>query len=432
MTNSNNTQTPNPYSNLARSFVKQNGYSGNQNTKSDYRRIFFKVEQILNQPNTLTTAFGYDLLTKEYIAVRLNTVEEYANDLVTNERLSKDSALQKARHAYTGSNSREPLAAKRDKHRARFLSFDNCLLIGDINGVPLYRSHWSEMISNQENCLIFQGLSYLNVREAVRDQEGNIIRKEIAQLNTIQQIKDLELKNFTSNFKALNGALATSFKNGMPRTGYAIFQIFDTVSQKIVAEPIIFQKFKKDVAFDPNTGIEHNINIPLDPTESINAFMNDIADTDPNTFLVEKDFLRVIMPLFFDLQVNKDAFCQQNPEYLEALRNIYKRTHSGEITVRIISIHQVYIGAERKNHLVKNINKGVIKAYTKKIQDPETMQETIIRHYIPTVFALHFHRDSGNPYVAYNMLSFARSPIKPAILLEVPKDLFGFNYIPLN
>lgn len=406
-----------------------------QKAQSTFQRIFFQVEQIVSQPNTLTTAYGYNIQTKQYIAVRLNTIEEYTQDLINQKKLSKTEAEKRAKNAYTGSNSRESLAEKRDKHRARFLTFDNCLLIGDIQGIPLYRSHWSEMISNQDNCQIFEGLAYLHVRKCVKDQFNNIIKKEIAHLNIIQQIKDLDLNNREQNQKTLNAALATNFKNGMPRTGYAIFQIYDTVAQNIIAEPLLFQHVKKETQFDPNTGSEYNVSTPQQPEESIHVFMNDVNEGEPNTFLIERDFLRVVMPLFFDVTINKDAFCQQNPEYINLLKSIYKRVQSGEITVRLTCIHQVFVGAERKNYLIKNIEKGLIKAYSKQVElasnEDGTPNHTIIRHYIPTVFSLHFHRDSGNPYVGYNIISQLNSTIKPSPLFSIPNDLFGVNYKPL-
>lgn len=430
MTNNNTQNTQHiPYSNIARSILEE------QKSRSTPQRIFFQVEQIVSQPNTLTTAYGYNIQTKEYIAIRLNTVEEYAEDLVVQKKLSKASAEKQAKSAYTGTHSREPLAAKRDKHRARFLTFDNCLLIGDIQGIPLYRSHWCEMISNQPDCQIFEGLAYLHVREAVKDQFNQVIKREIAHLNIIQQIKDLQLKDFDNNNKALNAALATQFRNGMQRTGYAIFQLFDTVKQQVIAEPMIFQKLEKISQLDPNSGAEYNVTTPLPPTESINAFMNDLHQGEVTSFSIERDILRVIMPLFFEVQLNKEAFCQQDEGYLTLLKNIYKQVQSGEIVVRLTCIHQVYMGAERKGYLIKNIQKGLIKAYSKVVEIPSHADgmpsQTVIRRYIPTVFALHFHRDSGNPYIAYNIFSHLESPIPPSPLYKIPTNMFGIAYKPL-
>lgn len=402
------------------------------------KRIFLKVEKITTKQGktpqeTFHVAYGYDLKTQQRIAIRLNTVQEYKQDLIEKNKMKPDEAEKKAKNAYTGSSSRESLIDKRDKRQAKFLSFDNCLLVGNVDNVPLYRAHWSELASSKENCAIFEGMAYLHVREAKLNSRNEVERKSIAHLNIIERIKTLELKNFEVNLKALRASLSTQFKNGMNRTGYATIELIDSNTGELIAEPYVFQKNATEVRFDPNTGEEYNFSTPVTPDESLHDFMNSRYEGEPNSIFIERDFLRVLMPLYFGLQINKEAFYKQDSAYLDHLTSLYQKAKAGLITVRLVSIHQVYMGTERRNALVKNINKGLIKAYSQVIYLQQAIgsleqKQAIIRRYIPTFFVLQFHADTGNPYVAYNILSSLTPSTPPQQLIQIPDDLNGFNY----
>lgn len=416
--NNQNTSLP-QFSNLSKSFA--------QRKNNPHLRIFLKVDKIVSAPNALTVAYGHDIMTQQYIGIRLNTVDEYASDLMNeNPRLKQADAQQKARQSYTGSHSRESLNDKRDKRKARFLSFDRCIPIAPNNNIPMFRSHWSELISNNNNCEIFEGMAYLHVKAAQYNNEGVMVKRDIAHLNIIQQIKTLNLGDYDENIKTLTSALATSFKNGMRRTGYAIFEIIDVPNNQILAETYVFQKVIKEVLFNPSSGVEYNSSQPAEVEDSIAEFMTKQHEGDITPYAVERDFLRVLMPLFFNIPVDHDALCQRSKEYLDTLATINRRAANGEILLRIACIHQVFIGSERKNLLINNIEKGLIKAYTH--TSTVNGEQITIRRYIPTLFALHFHTDSQNPYVAFNIISNNPQNIPPTPLHAIPNDVFNIKY----
>jgi hypothetical protein len=414
-------------SNLSSQFISQ----ANSRNQVDLR-IFLKVDRIVSQPRNHTFAYGMNLHTNEYIAIRLNSVDEYMNDLLlTNPSMSKNDAEMKARQTYIGSNSRETLDQKRDKRKALFLSFDKCLPIQPIqDNLPTYRSHWSELMSSNPNTQVFEGLAYLKISKPVFNDKNIMIKKPFANLNIIQQKATLKLKDYAKNLSILQSALATEFKNGMSRTGYAIIEIIDTKNNQIIAETYIFQKINKLSQFNSISGSEYNISEPASFEESLDDFINKKHEGDINSFAVEKDFLRVLMPLYFGKKCNKDSFCQNTDQFLNTLMEIYSAAKNNEITLNITCIHQVYLGVERTNYIINNMNKGLIKAYNGTfIQDGVTRN---IRKYIPTVFALQFHTDSQRPYVAFNIISNKDQRLNIQPLHKIPNDLNGNKYKKLN
>ena len=74
-----NTQPPNTRSNFGSAF-KGNGTSSNKR-KGPTERIFMQVHSIESYSDFPTVAYGYDLKTKQKIAIRLTTTVERIEDL---------------------------------------------------------------------------------------------------------------------------------------------------------------------------------------------------------------------------------------------------------------------------------------------------------------------------------------------------------------
>lgn len=416
-----NNQTPNTRSNFGSAFKGNNSISGAK--KGPTERIFMQVHCIESYPDFPTVAYGYNLKTKKKIAIRLTTTAERTEDL---QRIYKNmnlvEAQKKARNEYQGSNKRESLDDKRDKRHARFLSFDHCVALEPLeDGTPFYRSHWSELLSSNPCCTIFEGMAHLYLN----------IEKNFAILKVIEFISELQLENPQRNKQIVLNTLKNKFKNGLKRMGSCHIQIIDS-QNSVIAEPSIFQSYHKEPSSN-NNGDQFEITILGSEEDSISAFMRN-KEQDPKPFHVDIDLARIGLSVVAGIEFDKRNLCYSSSEYIQLMNDAQSKFESGEYTIRIVSLNEIFCGPERKNRLImKAKSKGIISNYTKQelvqTNDPNEPQvERTIALYMPTVFSLHYHRDSGNPFVAYNIISEQFSTFTPTQLWQMPKDLGGFKY----
>lgn len=416
-----NTQTPNTRSNFGSAF-KGNGTSSNKR-KGPTERIFMQVHSIESYSDFPTVAYGYNLKTKQKIAIRLTTTVERIEDL---QRIYKNmtptQAQQRARAEYQGSNKRESLDDKRDKRHARFLSFDHCVALQPLeDGTPFYRAHWSELLSSNSCCTIFEGMAHLYVNK----------EKNIALLKVIEFISDLQLGNAERNHKIVLNTLKNQFKNGLKRMGSCVVQVIDS-HNSVISESSIYQASHKEPASNKD-GDQFDITVLANEFESINAFMGH-KEQDPKPYHVDIDLARVGLSVLAGIPFEMRNLCYSSAEYIQTMQDSKTKFESGEFSIRIVSLNEIFCGPERKKSLIlKANNKSIISNYTKQelveSDDPnEPAFERSIALYMPTVFALHYHRDSGNPFIAYNIISEQFSTFTPAQLWQMPKDLSGFKY----
>lgn len=416
-----NNQAPNTRSNFGSAF--KGNSSNSVGRKGPTERIFMQVHSIETYSDFPTVAYGYNLKTKQKIAIRLTTTAERTEDL---QRIYKNmnlaDAQKKARNEYQGSNKRESLDDKRDKRHARFLSFDHCVALEPLeDGTMFYRSHWSELLSSNSCCSIFEGMAHLYLN----------IEKNIAILKVIEFISELQLDNPQRNKQIVLNTLKNKFRNGLKRMGSCVIQIIDS-QNAVLAEPSIFQAFHKEPSSN-NNGDQFEVTILANEEDSVSAFMGN-KEQDPKPFHIDIDLARIGLSVVAGIEFDKRNLCYSSSDYIQLMNDAQSKFESGEYRIRIVSLNEIFLGPERKNRLImKAKNKGIISNYTKQelVQSDnpnEPQVERTLALYMPTVFALHYHRDSGNPFVAYNIISEQFSTFTPAQLWQMPKDIGGFKY----
>lgn len=386
-------------------------------------RIFMQVENIVTYSDFPTVAYGTDLKTKKKIAIRLTNTEERSQDLQKiYKSLDPIQAMQRAKREYMGASKRESLDDKRDKRYARFLTFDHCVKLEPLNdGTLFYRSHWSELVSSNPLCTIFEGVAHLYLNP----------QKNIAMVKVIEFIKDLPLDNVEKNKQTILTTLKNKYRNGLKRMGSCVLQIIDS-ENNVIAEPSIFQTYHTE-PFKNKDGDTLQIAVYGTEQESLNAFMTD-NPADPKDYHINNDLGRIGISVLAGIPFDFKNLAYKSNEYLHIMKDAQDKFKSGAYTIRVVSLNEIFCGPERRNTLFKKMgNKSIVSNYTQveyiKSDDPnEPDFERTIALYVPTVFAIHYHKDSGNPFVAYSIISEQFSNFKPSPLWKMENSLQGYKY----
>lgn len=405
-------------SQIAKTDIKAAG-SGNL---APFLSLYMKVHEIKTE-NNITYAYGLDMMQREIVRVRLNNIEEGANDLLLTKRASNlVEARNKITALYTGHNARETLDKKKTKRKSQYLYFERAVRLQDENAfMPTYRAHWSYSMTQQEDVEMVIG--HINIKYSPAKQVGDRIDKQRAHARVIEFMRYFNLDNPESNLKMIEYALS-NFNKGMIREGMFTAQIID--ANGVIAYFNIFQKYAEVNAIDAN-GQNATFLAPQEPVDSVNHYLE--RETGPiNQFTLTKDIARVVLHVFCGFDLDYSLFASDEPAYIGRLNELRDQLANGNYRVKVFGFKIYRFGPESITHLAPKNNFDPLKQYSKPILD-ENKQPTgsTEPHYIPTVLILH-KTVNNRRYIAYH------NRIHYHVLGEgkpVPLDTFGVESDPM-
>lgn len=392
----------------------------NRNTTlSPFLSLYMKVQEIKTE-NNVTFAYGLDLMQREHIRVRLNNIDEGANDLLAIKRATNlVEAKNKITSLYTGHNARETLDKKKSKRHAQYLFFERAVLIHDDQSfIPTYRAHWSFSMSQLEDVEMVTGHIHIQYRPA--RQVGEKMEKHRAHAQVIEFMRYFYLGEPDKNLQMIEFALKNTSKD-MLREG--LFTAHIESDQGTIASFNIFQRYAEVSTIDAN-GNHVKFLAPQEPPVSVNYFLekeNGVV----NSYSMTKDIGRIVLHVFCGFELDYNLFASNDPEYIGRLNDLKDRLISGEYKVKVFGFKIYRFGPESITHLKPNGNFNPLKQYTKALKsndDQSTGQ--VVQLYIPTVLILH-KTINNRRYIAYqNRIHYnVLGDGKPLALNEFGTDL---------
>lgn len=370
----------------------------NQNTGgniSPFVALYMKVHEIKTENNE-TFAYGLDMIGRTNIRVRLNNIDEGANDfIITKRAFNLIEAKSKITSLYTGHNSRESLEKKKTKRHTQYLYFERAVLLNEQQSfMPTYRAHWSYSMSQLEDVEMVIGHANIQYRPA--RQNGDQTEKHRAHAQIIEFMRYFTLGHADKNLKMIEFALNNNSKN-MIREGLFTAQIES--EQGVIASFNIFQRYAEVNTTDANNNAVTFL-APQEPPVSVNYFMEKDGG-DINTYSMTKDIGRIVLHVFCGFDLDYNLFASNDPEYLGRLNDLKDQLLRGELRVKVFGFRIYRFGPESITHLKPNGNFNPLKQYSKQIQSHDGQQTgSIEQMYVPTVLILH-KTINNRRYIAY-------------------------------
>lgn len=392
--------------------------------------IFMKVTDIKTETSGLTLAYGRDILTHEYVSVRLSSIDETAADLkLTQKHKSLETIKKEVTSKYTGRNSRETLDKKRDKRNSAFLLFERCYPLEgqSTDRYKPYRSHWSKTISPRNDIEFITGMANITAideRDAPAQNGYTNSGKILAKANVIQYVRYLELNQHETNLKMLTHALRNASEN-LLREG--------CVEVRLQEKDKTFASFTIKQAHILKKGINHinqpcEYTVPADVEESLAKFL---APHDRVTqFAVSKDIGRVVLHVFCGQPIDPKLFSSQDENYMAEMRKILSGLKNGHFKAKVIGMRVLRFGSEAIQGLVPNGRFDPLLTYKRALRNEEgvpTGEHTDL--YLPTVFALMF-APHGRRLIIFKERMFANGHGKGrgCDLDEIDTQINGFGF----
>lgn len=405
------------------SIAKQTSNGGNSNSLN-ISNIFMQVQDIYKEQNTsITYAVGMNLITGQTVQARLSTVEESANDLVLMKK-EKDlpTAKQKITRLYTGQKPREDLLAKKYKRKATFLFLDRCFHIGTNDGIEVFRSHWANTISQQSEIETVSG--YVNIQYKDDTQQPN--GKIRAWANVLEFCRFFSPENKAKNLEMINYALRNVLSSKQPemmREGRFVAQISDQ-NNNFIAEFNIAQAYAEKNGVD-SYGQPSTYLAPLEPQESLTAFLSNDDQLSASSFSVSKDIARIVLDVYCDIPYSQANFSSQDPEYITQLNNLKDQLANNELKVKVFGSRTYRFGRESLAQLAQTGNYNPLKIYSRDILDSENMPTGMAENlYIPMILVMQIANTGRRYIVFHNRMHFnTLGDGKPKSLHELSDDL---------
>ncbi len=401
----------------------------NPNGVSQVRAIYMKVDEIKAEQND-HYAYGIDLISKQNIRVRLSTIQESANDMISlGKSKNLNEAINKVTNIYTGRNARQTLQRKRDKHHTSFLFFDRCYPI-DGNFIPTFRAHWSNSMSQQQDVEMVTGMMNIQYRE--RRQVGNKVEKTRAWVQAIEFSKYFEIGNIETNYKMLDFALRNRNKAAI-REGNFVAEIES--DDGLVMSFNIFQRYAEASGTDFD-GNPITYLTPQDSQTSLQHFFKE--ETGPaNSFLVTKDVARVVLDVFCGINIDTNSFASQDPAYISKLNSLKHSLESGEYRVRVFGMRIYRFGPETLLRLAPTGSFNPIKTYSKPQLDHQNQPTgSVLQMFLPTILLLHKTQNDRRYIAFHNRIHYdIKGEGAPRELNQINGDIDGYalkTFTPLH
>lgn len=365
----------------------------NYSNASSFISLYMKVYDIKTE-NHITYAYGLDLINRNNVRVRLNTVEEGAKDLILTKRASNIAqATNTIQHLYNGPKPRESLDKKKSKRHAQYLFFERAVYLElSENNIPTFRAHWSAAITQLEDVEMVIG--HINIQHKPQRKVGDRTDKERAHAQVIEFMRTFKLGEHDKNLQMIEFALNNNSKD-MLREGMFAAEIIE--NGNCIASFNIYQRFAEMQTVDAN-GDNVVFLAPQDPQTSVNYFL-EYDNGNISSFTMKKDIGRIVLNVFCNFDLDYSLFATSDLQYIEKLNLLRDRLLSGECSVRVFGFKIYRFGPESITHLRPNGNFLPLKQYSKEIdiQDSSNIEQL----YIPTVLILH-KTVNNRRYIAYH------------------------------
>lgn len=369
--------------------------SNNTNTSnvSPFISLYMKVNDIRTEHN-ITYAYGLDLINRNYVRVRLNSVDEGANDLIITKRASNIAqATNMIQHLYNGPKPRESLDKKKSKRHAQYLFFERAVYL-DVSpdNVPTFRAHWSAAITQLEDVEMVIG--HINIQHKPQRKVGDRTDKERAHAQVIEFMRPFNLGEPEKNLKMIEFALNNKSQD-MLREGMFAAEILE--NDNCIASFNIYQRFAEMHTIDAS-GNSVTFLAPQDPPTSVNYFLEH-DNGNISSYSMKKDIGRIVLNVFCNFDLDYSLFASSDPQYIERLQYLRDHLISGKYSVRVFGFKIFRFGPESITHLRPNGNFIPLKQYSKAIDSQDS--SNVEQLYIPTVLILH-KTVNNRRYIAYH------------------------------
>jgi hypothetical protein len=394
--------------------------SNQQSQPSFFNFVYMKLNDIRSEDG-ITYAYGIDLIAKQHIRVRLNTIEEGAQDLLVTKRASNLSdARMKITNLYTGKKSRPTLEQKKSKQDSKYLYFERGVVIyGPENIITTYRAHWCYSMSQQEDIEVV--IAHIHIGYRPQKQVGQQIINASAYAESIQFMREFSISQIDNNLKMLHFALMNATKDAM-REG--VFHALIKHNNNTIAEFKILQRH----GYLDGTDYQGNpikYLSPLTSEESIAYYLNKKEEGAVNSFTLSKDIGRVVLHVFCGYDLQQELFASSNEDYINRLHDLKDKLVSGEYTVTVFGSKIYRFGTESIESLIPKGAFNPLIHYSRKIGNADqNTQPFQANTYVPTLLVLHKIQNNRR-YIAYhNRLHYnVINEGKPILLSEFNSEI---------
>jgi len=368
-------------SNFDPSRVGQRGESRPRGPKAE--RVFLQVKEYETPADGFHYAIGHRVgNTEELVKVRLNTVAERTAD-------RPDMDAEKIKAQYAGEKSRDTIADKA-KGNIHLIAFDDARLIGEEDGIKVFRAHWPNTMSTDPKAEAMIGTAHIKLEEA-----GERFGRQQPARAYVEMLKPGQMVDKDNVVQALNDALAIKDDQGRARDPLVIMRVMH--EGNVLAQPRMYPITEPKEVFDQATGEKKTVNRPADNDVTMAFVVSDGATKSDMTNRQLDQIRAVIAGLKGQ---DEPKFITPDANSVDAYRNLYYGAKEGAVQVEVIAAEKLDFGSESRKTYLKNKDQSHLAAYSIKEANEDGTRRKESPGYAETVVTVQRHPD-GEPYVVH-------------------------------
>lgn len=361
-------------------------------------RVFLHIDGIGQSSDGFEYAFGTNVLTKEKTKVRLNTLDERVQDIISTGRMkSQQQATEVTKNQYENSAQPRKSLSERSKNNSTILSFDQSFEIQSTDNYKTFRSHWAESISTNPNAQLIIAPAHLQFVNT----NNPFGRVEIIEKNF--QIDAFSNKDDIKNM--FMSALNHEDDYSAERSGNLNYILRSKENNESLFNGSLSSHLNQ---IDTGRGlikVPANINITLTKLMK-DPIVNNQNQLDPSV-IFNHDLNRILVkhllnqPFSHKLETN-------DPQLQHFLKTLSAKLNKGEIYLDAYSSRNIFLGKDTVKMYRAKASRSLspLKIYN---IDERDNSNNVVQHkgYLNAVIGIERHSDTLSPFITFT------TPISP-------------------
>lgn len=383
-----------------------------QNNFQKPSRIFLHLDGIAQAPDGFEYAFGTDILNKEKVKIRLNTVDERVQDMIVTGRMrSKTQAIEVVKNQYENSAQPRKSLSERIRNNSAVLSFDQSYETQSNDNYRTYRAHWAESVTTKKDAQLIIAPTHVQF---------------VNTSNPFGRVEILE-KQFIVDKQSNTDDIRNMFISALNHEDEYSAERSGTLNYLLRSKDDGQSIFNGNLStyLNPVQAGSRTIRVPADINTTLTKLMKDPIISQENrpqdNIIFNHDLNRIIVN-----KLLKQNFVHKletsDPQLQMYLKTISAKLDKGELFLDAFTSRNIFLGKETVNSYRAKASRSQspLKIYNVTEMDNNN-QPVQHKGYLPTLIGVDRHSDTLSPFVTFTATT---DPMSQAEKLEkvVPVD----------
>ena len=377
-----------------------------QNNFQKPSRIFLHLDGIAQAPDGFEYAFGTDILNKEKVKIRLNTVDERVQDMIVTGRMrSKTQAIDVVKNQYENSAQPRKSLSERIRNNSAVLSFDQSYETQSNDNYRTYRAHWAESVTTKKDAQLIIAPTHVQF---------------VNTSNPFGRVEILE-KQFIVDKQSNTDDIRNMFISALNHEDEYSAERSGTLNYLLRSKDDGQSIFNGNLStyLNPVQAGSRTIRVPADINTTLTKLMKDPIISQENrpqdNIIFNHDLNRIIVN-----KLLKQNFVHKletsDPQLQMYLKTISAKLDKGELFLDAFTSRNIFLGKETVNSYRAKASRSQspLKIYNVTEMDNNN-QPVQHKGYLPTLIGVDRHSDTLSPFVTFTATT---DPMSQAEKLE--------------